>query len=66
MSVDWCMKLHLGLLVGITVSRGMSRGGCGVRKSLDSPSADEGAQSLDIYSSLLTLATCLFSLWPPP
>ena len=43
MSVDWCMKLHLGLLVGITVSRGMSRGDCGVRKSLDSPSADEGA-----------------------
>ena len=37
------VKLHLGLLVGITVSRGMSRGGCGVRKSLDSLSADEGA-----------------------
>ena len=43
MPVDWWVELNLGLLVGSTVPRGMSRGGCGVRKSSDSPSADEWA-----------------------
>ena len=36
-----CWRLELA--VGPLVSRAMSRGGCGVRKSLDSLSADEGA-----------------------
>ena len=34
------MRLGIGPLVGKAESRGMSRGGCGIRKSLGSLSAD--------------------------
>ena len=36
----WWVELGLGSLVGRTVSRGISRGGCGLRKYLDGLSVD--------------------------
>ena len=40
MPAHWCMELDIGPQVGRAMSRGMSRGGCGLRKSLGSLSAD--------------------------
>ena len=40
MPAHWWMELGLGPLVGSSMSRGVSRGGCGLRKPLSSLSAD--------------------------
>ena len=40
MPAHWWMELGLGPLVGRTMLRDVSRGGCGLRKSLGSLSAD--------------------------
>lgn len=39
MPSHWCVELDIGPQVGRAMSRGMSRGGCGLRKPLGSLSA---------------------------
>ena len=40
MPMHWCVDLGSGLLLGSAMSRGVSRGVCGLRTSLGSLSAD--------------------------
>ena len=66
MPAHWWVELGLGLLLGRAVSRGMSRGGCELSKSLSTLSTDGcGCVPTMYFVGLRHTSTGDYSQWGP-